>query len=265
MAIMTLVAREQKGKIKTEEVASPLLHRIFAGREIDSADDLSSELKDLHPISQLKGIHKAVEVLIEAIKSSATIVIIGDFDADGATATTVAVKSLTLMGVKNIHYLVPNRFEFGYGLTPEIVDQAQQFKPDLIITVDNGISSIEGVERANALNCRVIITDHHLPGRKLPNAEAIINPNQPNCQFPSKNLAGVGVIFYLMLALKTKLQQQDYFLQQQIPIPNLTNLLDIVALGTIADVVPLDKNNRILVAQGLQRRRSKQCCAGIQA
>ncbi len=265
MAIMTVVARELKGKIQTQEVASPLLHRIFAARNIDSADELSHELKQLHPISQLKDIHKAVDVLIEAIESSATIVIIGDFDADGATATTVAVKSLTMMGVKNIHYLVPNRFKFGYGLTPEIVDQAQQFQPDLIITVDNGISSIEGVERAKALNCRVIITDHHLPGHRLPDADAIINPNQPDCDFPSKNLAGVGVIFYLMLALKTKLQQQGYFQQQQIPAPNLTSLLDIVALGTVADVVPLDKNNRILVEQGLQRMRSKQCCAGIQA
>ncbi|MCK5918760.1 MAG: single-stranded-DNA-specific exonuclease RecJ [Cocleimonas sp.] len=263
--MMTLVARERKGKIEAQDVASPLLHRIFAGRDIDSKDDLSCELKDLHPISQLKGIHKAVEVLIDAIESAASIVIIGDFDADGATATTVAVRSLTMMGVKNIHYLVPNRFEFGYGLTPEIVDQAQQFKPDLIITVDNGISSIDGVARAKALNCRVIITDHHLPGRSLPDADAIINPNQPDCDFPSKNLAGVGVIFYLMLALKSKLQQQDYFQQQQIPVPNLTSLLDIVALGTVADVVPLDKNNRILVEQGLKRMRSKQCCAGIQA
>jgi single-stranded-DNA-specific exonuclease len=265
MATMTLVARKLTGKIKAQEVASPLLQRIFAARGINSADDLSCELKHLHPVSLLKDIHRAVDVLIETIAANKTIVIIGDFDADGATATTVAIKSLTMMGVKNIHYLVPNRFEFGYGLTPEIVDQARQFNPDLIITVDNGISSINGVERAKELNYKVIITDHHLPSRNLPNADAIINPNQAGCNFPSKNLAGVGVIFYLMLALKTKLQQQNYFQQQQIPTPNLSSLLDLVALGTVADVVPLDKNNRILVEQGLKRMRNKQCCAGIQA
>jgi single-stranded-DNA-specific exonuclease len=262
---MTLVQRPLTGKISRREVVSPLLQRIFSARDIDHAEELSHELKDLHPISKLKDIHKAVDVLIEASESNANIVIIGDFDADGATATTVAVKSLGMMGFPNVHYLVPNRFEYGYGLTPEIVDHAQQFQPDLIITVDNGISSLEGVERAKALNCRVIITDHHLPGRSLPNADAIINPNQPNCDFPSKNLAGVGVVFYLMLALKSKLQQQGYFQQRQIPLPNLTSLLDLVALGTVADVVPLDKNNRILVEQGLRRMRSRKCCVGIQA
>ncbi len=262
---MKLVQRKRTGKISEQAVASPLLQRIFSARDIHHAEELSYELKDLHPISQLKDIHKAVDVLIKAAKSNANIVIIGDFDADGATATTVAVKSLRMMGFPNVHYLVPNRFEYGYGLTPEIVDHAQQFQPDLIMTVDNGISSIAGVERAKALNCRVIITDHHLPAKRLPNADAIINPNQPECDFPSKNLAGVGVIFYLMLALKNQLQQQGYFQQQKIPLPNLTSLLDLVALGTVADVVPLDKNNRILVEQGLRRMRSKQCCVGIQA
>ncbi len=262
---MELVQRPLTGKISTEEVASPLLQRIFAARDINSANELSHELKDLHPISQFKDIDKAVAILLEAAALGSSIVIIGDFDADGATATTVAVKALSMMGFQNIHYLVPNRFEYGYGLTPEIVDYAQQFAPDLIITVDNGISSFQGVARAKALNCAVIITDHHLPAQTLPNADAIINPNQPDCPFPSKNLAGVGVIFYLMLALKNKLQQQDYFQQQHIPIPQLTNLLDLVALGTVADVVPLDKNNRILVEQGLRRMRARQCCVGIQA
>lgn len=264
-ATMTVVQRQLTGDLSEQDVASPLMHRIFAAREIDHADDLSCELKDLHPISGLKDIHKAVDVLMDALTREETIVIVGDFDADGATATTVAVKSLRMMGFKNVHYLVPNRFEFGYGLTPEIVDQAQQFKPNLIITVDNGISSFDGVERAKSLNYRVIITDHHLPAKSLPNADAIVNPNQRDCSFPSKNLAGVGVVFYLMLALKSRLQQQGYFQQQQIPIPNLTCLLDLVALGTVADVVPLDKNNRILVEQGLRRMRSKQCCIGIQA
>ena len=262
---MKLEQRELTGTISVQDVASPLLQRIFSARDINHADDLSYELNHLHPISQLKDIHKAVDVLIEAFVSHESIVIIGDFDADGATATAVAVKALRMMGFQRVHYLVPNRFEYGYGLTPEIVDQAQQFEPDLIVTVDNGISSIKGVERANGLNCRVIITDHHLPGKSLPDADAIINPNQPDCHFPSKNLAGVGVIFYLMLALKSKLQQQNHFQQRDIPLPHLTSLLDLVALGTVADVVPLDKNNRILVEQGLRRMRSKQCCVGIQA
>jgi single-stranded-DNA-specific exonuclease len=262
---MTLAPRKLTGKISEDEATSPLLQRIFSARGIDSANELSDALSDLQPISGLKGITKAVNLLVDALESAATIVIIGDFDADGATATAVAVKSLSMMGFKQVHYLVPNRFEFGYGLTPEIVDQAQQFKPDIIITVDNGISSLEGVKRAKSLNCQVIITDHHLAGHHLPEADAIINPNQPDCSFQSKNLAGVGVVFYLMLALKNTLQQQHYFQQQQIPLPNLTSLLDLVALGTVADVVPLDKNNRILVEQGLKRMRSKQCCLGIQA
>ncbi len=262
---MKLIQRELTGKISSQETASPLLQRVFSARGINEADELSVELKDLHPISQLKDIHKAVAVLIETLEANETIVIIGDFDADGATATTVAVKSLRMMGYSNIHYLVPNRFEYGYGLTPEIVVEAQQYSPHLIITVDNGISSVDGVEKAKEFNCRVVITDHHLPGHQLPDADAIINPNQPNDIFPSKNLAGVGVVFYLMLALKSKLQEKGYFQQHNIPIPNLTSLLDLVALGTVADVVPLDKNNRILVEQGLRRMRSKQCCVGIQA
>ncbi|RTZ66828.1 MAG: single-stranded-DNA-specific exonuclease RecJ, partial [Aquificaceae bacterium] len=177
---MKLLQRELSGKISTQDTESPLLQRVFSARGIDSVDELSTELKDLHPISQLKGIHKAVSVLVEALEANENIVIIGDFDADGATATTVAVKSLGMMGFANVHYLVPNRFEYGYGLTPEIVIEAQQYKPHLIITVDNGIPSIEGVEKAKAYNCRVIITDHHLPGHQLPNADAIINPNQPD-------------------------------------------------------------------------------------
>jgi len=265
MATPTLKQRPLIGNISAQEVGSPLLQRIFSARDIDSLDELSYELKDLAPISQLKGIHKAVKILITALEAAEKIVVIGDFDADGATATTVTVKALRMMGFLQVSYLVPNRFEYGYGLTPEIVDHAQQFNPDVIITVDNGISSIEGVARANELNCRVIVTDHHLPGHQLPAAAAIINPNQPDCSFPSKNLAGVGVAFYLMLALKSALQQGGYFQQANIAIPNLTSLLDLVALGTVADVVPLDKNNRILVEQGLRRMRSQQCCVGIKA
>ena len=185
---------------------------------------------------------------------------------DGATSTTVAVKALYSMGAKKVEYLVPNRFEFGYGLTPEIVQVAvERFNPDVIITVDNGISSIEGVKAAKALNLTVIVTDHHLPAKTLPVADAIVNPNQPDDHFPSKMLAGVGVIFYVMLALRSLLREQNWFVEQSLPEPNLAELLDLVALGTVADVVPLDYNNRILVSQGLARIRSGRVCAGIKA
>lgn len=262
---MKLKQRPLTGKLSLEAVKLPLLHRVFSARGIDHEDELSTELKQLHPISQLKDIEKAVTVLVTVLEANQSLVIIGDFDADGATATTLAVKALRMMGFKKVNYLVPNRFEYGYGLTPEIVTEAQRFEPDLIITVDNGISSVEGVDKAKALGCRVIITDHHLSPLVLPNADAIVNPNQRGDTFPSKNLAGVGVIFYVMLALKNKLQSKDYFFKKHLPIPNLTSLLDLVALGTVADVVPLDKNNRILVEQGLKRIRNKQCCVGIKA
>lgn len=262
---MDLIQRKMTGKLSVEAAGSPLLQRVFAARHIDDADELSSELKHLHPISALKDIHKAVDILVNALETDERIVIIGDFDADGATATCVGVKALEMLGFKHVRYLALNRFEFGYGLTPEIVAEAQKYQTDLIITVDNGISSIEGVEAAKALGYKVLITDHHLPGRELPKADAIVNPNQSGDTFPSKNLAGVGVIFYLMLALKTKLKNSGYFQRQHSVPPNLTSLLDLVALGTVADVVPLDKNNRILVEQGLRRIRSKQCSAGLQA
>ncbi|MCW8966535.1 MAG: DHH family phosphoesterase, partial [Candidatus Pacearchaeota archaeon] len=191
------------------------------------------------------------------IPNDAILVIVGDFDVDGATSTTVAVKAMRSMGAKNIEFLVPNRFEYGYGLTPEIVQVAvERFKPDVIITVDNGISSLEGVKVAKALNIKVIVTDHHLPGEILPAADAIVNPNQPGDEFPSKMLAGVGVIFYVMLAVRSFLREQGWFDEQDIKEPNLAELLDLVALGTVADVVPLDYNNRILVSQGLARIRS---------
>ncbi|MCF6190632.1 MAG: single-stranded-DNA-specific exonuclease RecJ [Cocleimonas sp.] len=262
---MKIIRREPTGQINQTQNQASLLERVFAMRGINDQSELVFELKNLHPISKLKGIQAATGLLVDAIKTKQRILIIGDFDADGATSTAVAVRALRLMGHDKVDYLVPNRFEFGYGLTPEIVIEAQKFSPDMIITVDNGISSIKGVEKAKALGYKVIITDHHLPAKNLPDADAIINPNQRGDEFPSKNLAGVGVIFYLMLSVKSSLHKQDYFADNNLAEPNLTELLDLVALGTVADVVPLDQNNRILVEQGLRRMRGGKACKGIQA
>jgi len=262
---MKIIRREPTGKINQAQSQSSLLERVFAMRGINDQAELVFELKSLHPISKLKGIQTATDLVIEAIKTKQRLLIIGDFDADGATSTALAVRALRLMGHDKVDYLVPNRFEFGYGLTPEIVIEAQKFSPDMIITVDNGISSIKGVEQAKAQSCKVIITDHHLPAKNLPDADAIINPNQHGDEFPSKNLAGVGVIFYLMLSVKSSLHKQGYFADNNLPEPNLTELLDLVALGTVADVVPLDQNNRILVEQGLRRMRGGMACEGIKA
>lgn len=233
---------------------SPLLTRIYAARGIVSEQQLAKDLASLQPYSLLKGIDKAIELLSTALNEQQSILIVGDFDVDGATATALAVEGLTLLGAKQVNYLVPNRFEYGYGLTPEIVSLAiKDFQPALIITVDNGISSIEGVAVAKAAGIKVLITDHHLPSETLPNADAIVNPNQPDCAFPSKMLAGVGVMFYVLIALRAKLRSENYFATHDLLEPNLAELLDLVALGTVADVVPLDANNRILVKQGLKR------------
>ncbi len=263
--IMKIIRREPTGQINQSQSQTSLLERVFAMRGINDQNELVFELKNLHPISKLKGIQKATDLVVNAIKANQRLLIIGDFDADGATSTALAVRALRMMGHDKVDYLVPNRFEFGYGLTPEIVIEAQKFSPDMIITVDNGISSIKGVEQAKAQGFKVIITDHHLPAKKLPDADAIINPNQRGDEFPSKNLAGVGVIFYLMLSVKSSLHKQGYFADNNLPEPNLTELLDLVALGTVADVVPLDQNNRILVEQGLRRMRGGMACEGIQA
>lgn len=245
---------------------SSVLSRVYANRNVKSKNELDYSINKLHPFEQLKGISEAVLLLSDAVKNESTIVIIGDFDVDGATSTTVAVKALRSMGAQRVEFLVPNRFEYGYGLTPEIVQVAvERFNPDVIVTVDNGISSIEGVNTAKALNLKVVVTDHHLPAHTLPKADAIVNPNQPGDDFPSKMLAGVGVIFYVMLALRASLRKQGWFEEQKIEEPNLAELLDLVALGTVADVVPLDYNNRILVSQGLARIRSGHVCAGIKA
>ncbi len=243
----------------------PLLQRVYAARGVIDDKLLDYSLSVLEPMSALKGIDEAVQLLVEALAEQQHILIVADFDADGATSCVVAMRALRLMGAQRVSYLVPNRFEYGYGLTPEIVALAKQQQPDLIVTVDNGISSIDGVAQAVASGIKVLVTDHHLAGAALPNADAIVNPNQPGDAFPSKNLAGVGVIFYVMLALRAQLRAMDWFEQQGLAEPNLAKLLDIVALGTVADVVPLDHNNRVLVSQGLARIRSGACCAGINA
>lgn len=243
----------------------PLLQRLYASRGVLSATDLERSVKGMLPWQQLSGVEKAVEVLYNAFREGLRIVVVGDFDADGATSTALSVLGLRQLGCSNVTYLVPNRFEDGYGLSPEVVDQAHARGAQLILTVDNGISSHAGVDRAHALGIPVLVTDHHLPGDTLPAAEAIINPNLRDCAFPSKSLAGVGVAFYLMLALRTHLRDRGWFESQGIAVPNLAELLDLVALGTVADVVPLDANNRILTWQGLSRIRAGKCRPGIKA
>ncbi|WP_297326146.1 single-stranded-DNA-specific exonuclease RecJ [Nitrosomonas sp.] len=243
---------------------SPVLARIYAARGIENADQLETELAHLIPYEQFKNITLMAALLADAIAAKKRLLIVADYDSDGATACAVGIRILRKLGA-TVDYLVPNRFEFGYGLTPEIVQLAHATKqPDLLITVDNGIASVDGVAEANRLGMQVLITDHHLPGDTLPAAIAIINPNQPGCPFPSKNIAGVGVIFYLMLALRAELRQRGAFTTTT-PEPNLASFLDLVALGTVADVVKLDNNNRILVQQGLLRIRKGRCCAGIHA
>ncbi len=243
----------------------PLLQRIYLARDINDAAILNQELGSLLPYAGMKNIEFAAARLARAIEEEQQILIIGDFDVDGATSSALAVSALRAMGARHVSYLVPNRFTYGYGLSPEIVVAAQAYSPNLIVTVDNGIASHAGVDKANELGVDVIITDHHLPGSSLPNAYTIVNPNQPGDQFASKNLAGVGVIFYVMLALRAYLVEQAWFSKQNLTVPNMANFLDLVALGTIADVVPLDRNNRILVHQGLRRIRAGQMGIGMES
>jgi single-stranded-DNA-specific exonuclease len=242
----------------------PLLTRLYAARGVQSAAELDKGLARLIPYQQLKGMDVAVELLVQGLEQGQRMLIVGDFDADGATASTVGVLGLRMLGAAHVDYLVPNRFEYGYGLTPEIVAVALQRQPQLLITVDNGISSVEGVAAAKAAGLTVLVTDHHLPGAELPAADAIVNPNQPGCDFPSKALAGVGVMFYVLLALRARLRETGWFSAQR-PEPNLAELLDLVALGSVADVVPLDANNRILVHQGLARIRAGRARPGLRA
>jgi single-stranded-DNA-specific exonuclease len=266
----------------------PLLARIYAARGVTSPDELATEVTGLVPLTRMHNIERMAAILADAIAARQRLLIVADYDSDGATACAVGMRALLEFGAA-VDYLVPNRFEYGYGLTPEIVSLARQIKhPDILITVDNGIASVEGVATANQLGMRVLITDHHLPGAVLPDALCIINPNQPGCGFPSKHLAGVGVMFYLMLALRAELRKRGWFRERNSPSsptllpagegsvvpasgrgnrmePNLGALLDLVALGTVADVVRLDANNRILVQQGLQRIRAGKTCPGIAA
>lgn len=242
----------------------PVLQQVLSHRQIESPEEVQYNLGKLLGFNQLMGIDAAVALVVSAIQQKQKILIVGDFDADGATSTAVCLRALKMLGHNSVSYLVPNRFDFGYGLSPEIVAVACQNKPDLLITVDNGISSIQGVQAARDAGVQVLVTDHHLAGAELPNANAIVNPNQPGCDFPSKNLAGVGVIFYVMLAVRSKLREIGFF-SETLKEPNMGQLLDLVALGTVADVVPLDVNNRILVSQGLKRMLSGKACVGIQA
>ena len=243
----------------------PVLARVYAARGIKEPAQLEVELARLIPFERLRNISKMATLLADAILARKRLLIVADYDSDGATACAVAIRALRKFGAI-VDYLVPNRFEYGYGLTPEIVRlaAATATRPDILITVDNGIASVEGVDVANGLGMQVFITDHHLPGDELPDAAVIVNPNQPDCEFPSKHLAGVGVVFYVLLALRAELRAKGLFASPQ-KEPNLANLLDLVALGTVADVVKLDDNNRILVQQGLRRIRQGRGCAGINA
>ena len=241
----------------------PVMARLFAARGLSDAQELSNELGALMAPNGLLHIGAAAVFLADAIKAGKRMVIIADYDCDGATACAVALRGLRMMGAA-VDFIVPNRFEYGYGLTPEIVDLAAREKsPDIILTVDNGIASIDGVAEANRRGIDVVVTDHHLPADTLPAARVIVNPNQPDCAFSSKNLAGVGVIFYVLLALRAELRARGAY--EHAPQPKLDHLLDLVALGTVADVVKLDSNNRILVAQGLKRMRAGRMHAGVAA
>jgi single-stranded-DNA-specific exonuclease len=253
----------QRARLMLEQSGvHPLLARLYAARGVQAAEELDTQLKALLPPDGLKGMARAAALLADAVVAGRKILIVADYDCDGATACAVGLRALRAMGA-TVDYLVPNRFETGYGLSPEVARLAAQKRPDLLVTVDNGIASVTGVAAAKALGMTVIVTDHHLPGDELPAADAIVNPNQPGCRFPSKSIAGVGVMFYVMLATRAELRQRGWFADR--PEPNLAELLDLVALGTVADVVALDRNNRILVAQGLARIRQRRMTPGVAA
>ncbi len=257
--------REVDDSITLPDDLSPLLRRLYASRGVKTSDDLQRGQKGMLHGRDLTGAEKAVEMLHDAFEKNLRIMVVGDFDADGATSTALSVLALRAMGCQSVEYLVPNRFEDGYGLSPEVVDQAHARGAQMIMTVDNGISSHAGVDHAHKLGIGVLVTDHHLPGDTLPNADAMVNPNLADCPFPSKSLAGVGVAFYLMLVLCNHLKDKGWFDSLGIAVPKIVEFLDLVALGTVADVVPLDANNRILTWQGLSRIRAGVCRPGIKA
>ncbi len=251
------------GDLVLPDSLPPLVRRIYSQRPLAALTELELKLSQLISPTRLKGIDAAVGLLETALNNAERVLIVADFDADGATSCALAMTVMRALGCAHIDYIVPNRFEYGYGLTPEIVELAKAKTPDLIITVDNGISSLEGIAAAREAGIKTLVTDHHLPGRELPAADAIVNPNQPGCEFPSKSIAGVGVIFYVMLALRSRLRESGWFERKNIPEPNLAEQLDLVALGTVADVVALDHNNRILVSEGIKRIRAGRARPGI--
>ncbi len=266
MTKVQLVRRSIPEKpLKGGEHLHHLIQKIYLARGIQTDADVDYQLKHLKSPTGFNGLAVAAEIIVNAIKTHQRIVIVGDFDADGATSTALVIRCLKQMGAKYISFVVPNRFEYGYGLTTELVDVLAQQRAELVITVDNGISSFNGVKKAKSLSMDVIITDHHLPPNQLPPADAIVNPNCVGDQFPSKSLAGVGVAFYLMTAVKALMVEEKWFDHNKLEPPNLAQYLDLVALGTVADLVPLDKNNRILVKAGIQRMIKQQCAIGIDA
>ena len=261
----TLITRKVPAVAERALVAAgvhPLLARVFAARGVEAAVELEPSFRALIPPTELKNADAAAALLADHIASGRRLMIVADYDCDGATACAVATRALAAFGAK-VEYFVPNRFETGYGLSPQVVDLAAAAKPDLLITVDNGIGSCDGVAYAQRRGIATLVTDHHLPGDQLPDAECIVNPNQPGCSFASKSIAGVGVIFYVMLALRAELRRRGWFAVRR--EPNLASLLDLVALGTVADLVKLDRNNRILVAQGLRRMRAREMQPGVAA
>nr|AAB02261.1 RecJ [Dickeya chrysanthemi] len=265
MNVVTQLRRRPTAETELPDSLPALLRRLYAQRGVRQMQELERSLRGLLDYRLLGGITQAVEVLRQALADNRRIVIVGDFDADRATSTALTVLALRSMAAREVQYLVPNRFEDGYGLSPEVVAQAPAKGAELIVTVDNGISSHAGVDDAHRRGIAVVVTDHHLPGETLPAAEAMINPNLSDCAFPSKALAGVGVAFYLMMALRANLRECGWFAERGLAEPNLAELLDLVALGTVADVVPLDANNRILISQGLSRIRAGKCRPGIRA
>lgn len=256
---------QRRGPVPELPGVPPFLRRIYGHRGIGAPADLDLALSGLEPPSALRGIDQAAGRIAEAVREGQRILLVGDFDADGATSVALGVSLLRALGASAVDFVVPNRFEFGYGLSPELVDLALQRSPELIVTVDNGVSSIAGVERANAHRVDVVVTDHHLPGPRLPPAYAIVNPNVPGCAFPSKAIAGVGVIYYVLSQTRALLRASGWFDERTRPESALADWLDLVALGTVADVVPLDQNNRRLVHQGIRRMRSGRCRPGIAA
>ena len=258
----TIIRRDIPQAVTLPNSVHPVLQRVLAARNITHEQDINYSLADIHSYASMSGLNEAVLLLADAIENDKNILIVADFDVDGATGCALGLRGLKAMGARNIDYLVPSRFDYGYGLSAGLVAEILQNPPHLIITVDNGISSIDGVALARENNIDVLITDHHLPGARLPSASAIVNPNVPGDTFPSKCIAGVGVMFYLLAALRSHFRDTGWFAARQLQEPILAEFLDLVALGTVADVVRLDRNNRILVEQGLRRIRSGQCCTG---